>query len=160
MHFCGEIRLNHWYRCARDSHSEPVIRKIYELISSDEARHARAYFDYMSDSLKKHGNEARSTFSQIGMLMTNPRINKCMHPTNLHVNKDLYPNDTVVSKLPDPDWFEHWLNNEVNFDSTWENSVNTAILGSYSNLLDYKFESAYDLLSYRKNLPVQEAILA
>ena len=29
LHFCGEIRLNHWYRCASEWHSEPVIKKIY-----------------------------------------------------------------------------------------------------------------------------------
>ncbi|MBY4735663.1 ferritin-like domain-containing protein, partial [Burkholderia cepacia] len=23
LHFCGEIRLNHWYRCAADWHTEP-----------------------------------------------------------------------------------------------------------------------------------------
>ncbi len=39
LHFCGEIRLNHWYRRAAQWHTEPVIRKIYDLISRDEARH-------------------------------------------------------------------------------------------------------------------------
>ena len=38
MHFCGEIRLNHWYRCASDWHTEPVIKHIYKIISQDEAR--------------------------------------------------------------------------------------------------------------------------
>ena len=38
LHFCGEIRLNHWYRCAAEWHTEPVIKQIYELISRDEAR--------------------------------------------------------------------------------------------------------------------------
>jgi len=26
LHFCGEIRLNHWYRCAAEWHTEPVIK--------------------------------------------------------------------------------------------------------------------------------------
>ena len=30
LHFCGEIRLNHWYRRAAEWHTEPVIRRIYE----------------------------------------------------------------------------------------------------------------------------------
>lgn len=152
LHFCGEVRLNQWYRCARESHSEPVIRHIYELISSDEARHARAYFDYMSETLRKNGDEARLAFSQIGMLMTNARLNKGMHPTNLHVNKDLYPNDTVNSKLPDSSWLEHWLNNEINFNHEWESAVNQAILRSYSNLFGQPFDTAHDLYLYRKNL--------
>ena len=152
LHFCGEVRLNHWYRCARDSYNEPVIRRIYQLISSDEARHARAYFDYMKKALAKHGNEAKLIFSQIGMLMTNARLNKGMHPTNLHVNKELYPHDTVNSKLPDSDWLEKWLSDEIKFDDTWEELVNKSILGSYSNLLGSSFISPYDLLNYRRNL--------
>src|SRR5690606_8887699 len=31
LHFCGEIRLNHWYRRASEWHTEPVIKKIYEI---------------------------------------------------------------------------------------------------------------------------------
>ncbi|MBS0307792.1 MAG: ferritin-like domain-containing protein, partial [Proteobacteria bacterium] len=42
LHFCGEIRLNHWYRCASDWHTEPVIKQIYKIISQDEARHGGA----------------------------------------------------------------------------------------------------------------------
>src|SRR5665213_1851065 len=33
LHFCGEIRLNHWYRRAAEWHSEPVIRVIYETLA-------------------------------------------------------------------------------------------------------------------------------
>ena len=29
LHFCGEIRLNHWYRRAAEWHTEPVIKHIY-----------------------------------------------------------------------------------------------------------------------------------
>jgi hypothetical protein len=29
LHFCGEIRLNHWYRRASEWHTEPVIKQIY-----------------------------------------------------------------------------------------------------------------------------------
>lgn len=47
LHFCGEIRLNHWYRCAAEWHTEPVIRQIYETIAKDEARHGGAYLRYM-----------------------------------------------------------------------------------------------------------------
>ncbi|MCQ9372198.1 hypothetical protein NQ024_13315, partial [Corynebacterium sp. 35RC1] len=30
LHFCGEIRLNHWYRRASEWHTEPVIKAIYK----------------------------------------------------------------------------------------------------------------------------------
>ncbi len=41
MHFCGEIRLNHWYRRASEWHTEPVIKAIYTRLSQDEARHPK-----------------------------------------------------------------------------------------------------------------------
>ena len=40
LHFCGEIRLNHWYRRAAEWHTEPVIKAIYKTVAQDEARHA------------------------------------------------------------------------------------------------------------------------
>ena len=39
LQFCGEIRLNHWYRRAAEWHDEPVIKLIYETLARDEARH-------------------------------------------------------------------------------------------------------------------------
>ena len=45
LHFCGEVRLSHWYRRASEWHTEPVIKRIYELIARDEARHAGAYLN-------------------------------------------------------------------------------------------------------------------
>ncbi len=33
LHFCGEIRLNHWYRRAAEWHTEPVIQSIYKKIA-------------------------------------------------------------------------------------------------------------------------------
>jgi hypothetical protein len=158
LHFCGEIRLNLWYRCAKESHTEPVIRQIYELISNDEARHARVYFEYMANAINRYGNEARLAFAKIGVLMANARINKGMHPTNLHVNKSLYPNDTVNSKLPDPKWLEIWLNNEIKFDQNWESQVNNAILKSYSNLFGLELETVHDLRDYRKSLESKKVL--
>lgn len=47
LHFCGEVRLNHWYRRAAEWHTEPVIKAIYKTVAQDEARHAGAYLQYM-----------------------------------------------------------------------------------------------------------------
>ncbi len=152
LHFCGEVRLNQWYRCAGDYHDEPVIKTIYSILAQDEARHARAYFQYMQRAISLTGENAKLHFAKIGVLMTNARLNHALHPTNLHVNKELYPRDTVNSRLPDPTWLRLWLDNEIAFSNEWEQKVEKGILGNFSSLLAEKFHTPADLRHYRKRL--------
>lgn len=160
LHFCGEVRLNHWYRRAADWHTEPVIKAIYQTVGQDEARHAGAYLRYMRRALKLGDEQAelntRLAFSKIGVLMASAhRTAQALHPTNLHVNKDMYPNDTVQSKLPTPGWLENWLDNQIRFDKEWEGRVSTRILHNMSLLMGEEFESPSALNRYRKSLSKQ-----
>ena len=153
MHFCGEIRLNHWYRCASDWHTEPVIKQIYKMISQDEARHGGAYLRYMKKALGVSGDSARAAFAKIGVLMASARrTEKPLHPTNLHVNQSLFPNDTVQSRLPDPDWLEHWLDGQIKFDGEWEKKVVDRILHNMSLLFERSFTTVQELNRYRKEV--------
>jgi len=152
LHFCGEIRLTYWYRCASEWHTEPVIKKLYNVLSADEARHASCYMRYMRKAIDTLGDEARLAFAKIGVLMTNTKTSRAMHPTNLHVSKALFPNDTVQSKMPDPEWLENWLNTQIKFDKGWEDKVVTAILRKLSGLFELDFDCAKDLRMYRKQL--------
>ncbi len=151
LHFCGEIRLNHWYRRASEWHTEPVIKHIYETISRDEARHGGAYLRYMKKALNRQGDEARVAFAKIGVLMASARrTEKPLHPTNLHVNRDLFPNDTVQSRLPDPEWLEHWLDEQIRFDGEWEKKVIDRILHNLSLLFGESFKTVQELNRFRK----------
>jgi hypothetical protein len=153
LHFCGEIRLTQWYRRAATWHTEPVIKRIYETLSGDEARHAGAYFKYMRRAIEKLGDEAKLAFAKIGILMASAaRTGKPMHPTNLHVNKGMFPNDTVQSRLPDVAWLENWLDNQIQFDKVCENKVVGSILAKLGTLYDRTLESAADLKSFRREL--------
>ena len=153
LHFCGEIRLNHWYRCASQWHTEPVIKQIYTRLSQDEARHGGAYLRYMKRAINNFGNEAKAAFSKVGVLMASARrTTQPLHPTNLHVNKALFPNDTVQSRLPDPDWLEHWLDKQINFDAVWESKVVERILHNMSLLMDRSFKTVQELNRYRKEV--------
>lgn len=157
LHFCGEIRLNHWYRRAADWHTEPVIKAIYQIVAQDEARHAGAYLRYMRRALKLGNEQAeletRLAFSKIGVLMASAhRTAQALHPTNLHVNKDMYPNDTIQSQLPSPGWLENWLDNQIRFDKEWEGRVSTRILHNMSILMGEQFESPSALNRYRKDI--------
>ncbi len=161
LHFCGEIRLNHWYRRAAEWHTEPVIRTIYKIIAQDEARHAGAYLRYMKRALvnpnQEFGQQARLAFSKIGVLMASAhRTPQALHPTNLHVNKDMFPNDTVQSKLPSPGWLENWLDTQICFDKEWEGKVSSRILHNMSLLMDTSFKTVSDLNRYRKTLAKAE----
>jgi len=160
LHFCGEIRLNHWYRCAAEWHTEPVIRHIYGLISRDEARHGGAYLQYMKRSIERRGDEARAAFAKMGVLMAaSGRAGKPLHPTNLHVNRELYPRDTVQSRLPDPEWLEHWLDSQIRFDRSWEKKVSDMILLNLSKLFGTELRSLQDLSRYRRALARKAAPL-
>jgi len=161
LHFCGEIRLNHWYRRAAEWHTEPVIKAIYEIISRDEARHGGAYLRYMKKALTSFGDNARAAFAKIGVLMASARrTEKPLHPTNLHVNKDLFPNDTVQSRLPEPEWLEHWLDEQIKFDDSWEKKVVERILHNMSLLFERTFATATDLNRYRKEITSRLAAVA
>ena len=161
LHFCGEIRLNHWYRCASEWHTEPVIKQIYTQLSQDEARHGGAYLRYMKRAINKSGIEAKVAFSKVGVLMASARRTaQALHPTNLHVNKALFPRDTVQSRLPDPAWLEHWLDAQIKFDTEWETKVVDRILHNMSLLLEQKFKTVQDLNRYRKELTREIAAAA
>ncbi|MFN3630293.1 MAG: ferritin-like domain-containing protein [Casimicrobiaceae bacterium] len=157
LHFCGEIRLNHWYRRAAEWHTEPLIKHIYGLIAKDEARHAGAYLKYLKRAIARTTaekvNEVKAGFAKIGFLMASSgRAGKPLHPTNLHVNQSLFPNDTVQSKLPDPNWLERWLDEQICFDREWEGRVVKMILHNLSNLFDRTIDSLAELSRYRKSL--------
>src|SRR5690606_11119540 len=117
----------------------------------DEARHAGACLRYMRRALKLGDTEqseleTRLAFSKIGVLMASAhRTAQALHPTNLHVNKAMFPNDTVQSKLPSPGWLENWLDNQICFDKDWEGRVSTRILHNMSLLMGEDFESAASL---------------
>ncbi len=153
LHFCGEVRLTQWYRRASEWHTEPVIKRIYDLLSRDEARHGGAYLKYMKRAIERQGIEAKLAFSKVGVLMASSgRTGKALHPTNLHVNKALFPKDTVQSRLPDPEWLGHWLDNQIVFDKECESRVVGGILRNLSSLFGQEFETVTQLNHFRKKL--------
>ncbi|MEY3381051.1 MAG: ferritin-like domain-containing protein [Hylemonella sp.] len=153
LHFCGEIRLNHWYRCAAEWHTEPVIKHIYTTLSQDEARHGGAYLRYMKRAIVNTGVQAKQAFAKVGVLMASARRTaQALHPTNLHVNKAMFPQDTIQSRLPDPGWLERWLDRQINFDAAWESKVVERILHNLGLLLERSFSSVQELNRFRKEL--------
>jgi hypothetical protein len=75
-----------------------------------------------------------------------------LHPTNLHVNKSLFPLDTIQSRLPNPQWLEHWLDQQIKFDDVWETKVVERILHNMGLLLERSFGTVQELNKYRKEI--------
>jgi hypothetical protein len=130
-----------------------VIRAIYDTLSRDEARHGGAYLRYMRRALVRFGDDARAAFSKVGVLMASARRTaQALHPTNLHVSAKLFPRDTIQSRLPDPQWLEHWLDRQIQFDAVWEGKVAERILHNLGSLLGQRFTTSQELNRYRKDL--------
>src|SRR5690606_41449615 len=106
--------------------------------------------------------QAHAAFSKIGVLMASAGRNggKPLHPTNIHVKKELYPDDTVQSRLPEPAWLEQWLDRQIRFDGEWENKVSGRILHNLSLLLNRSFSTVQDLSRYRTEAARRLADLA
>ncbi|HKB52566.1 MAG TPA: ferritin-like domain-containing protein, partial [Ramlibacter sp.] len=80
------------------------------------------------------------------------RTAQALHPTNLHVNRRLFPRDTIQSRLPNPQWLEHWLDKQIDFDAVWEGKVVERILHNLSLLMERSFKTVQELNRYRKEV--------
>ena len=68
------------------------------------------------------------------------------------MNAKLFPRDTIQSRLPDPEWLEHWLDKQIQFDAVWENKVVERILHNMSLLMDRSFATVQELNRFRKEV--------
>jgi hypothetical protein len=108
----------------------------------------------MRRAVDRFGDDARRAFAKVGVLMASARrTGKPLHPTNLHVNRALFPRDTVQSRLPDPAWLERWLDSQIRFDAEWERRVVGMILHNLSSLFGRTLASVQDLNRFRRSLP-------
>jgi hypothetical protein len=84
-------------------------------------------------------------------------VPQALHPTNLHVNQELYPHDTIQSRLPDPEWLERWLDQQIRFDAAWETKVVDRILHNMGLLMNRSFASVQELNRFRKEMMAGQA---
>ena len=115
----------------------------------------------MKRALNRFGDEAKAAFAKVGVLMASARRTaQALHPTNLHVNVRLFPRDTIQSRLPNPEWLERWLDQQIQFDASWETKVVDRILHNMSLLLERSFGSVQELNRYRKEVTAAAAATA
>ena len=58
----------------------------------------------------------------------------------------------MQSRLPNPQWLEHWLDKQIQFDAVWETRVVERILHNLSLLMERSFASVQELNRFRKEV--------
>jgi hypothetical protein len=111
----------------------------------------------MKKAVAAAGDAARAAFARNGMMASSHRHPKSLHPTNLHVNRGMLPSDTVQSRLPDPDWLEHWPDRQISFGRQWESRLVTMDLHNLFQLFEARIASLQDLNRYRKQMAARLA---
>jgi len=66
----------------------------------------------------------------------------------------------VQSRLPNPEWLEHWLDKQIQFDAVWETKVVERILHNLSLLMERSFASVQELNRFRKEMTAAVAAAA
>ena len=88
--------------------------------------------------------------------MASIRTSNALHPTNLHVNKALYPKDPVQDRAGSR--LDGALaQRQICFDRSWQEKVIARILQNLSLILKVDFQSVRDLSQYRKQLAADAA---
>ena len=120
LHFCGEIRLNHWYRRAAEWHTEPVIKRIYELIARDEARHGGAYLRYHEARDRSPGRSRHARVRQDRRAHGQPApCGQAAAPDQPAREQDALPATTPCrAGCPTRAWLERWLDEQIRFDES------------------------------------------
>jgi hypothetical protein len=145
LHMCTELSVIRWYRKMADYHTEPLIKNIYKNLVLDEANHAGAFKQFMK---KYHTKENEKGILAIFQLfMTKRFFISIKAASTLDIDKK-----SVHSRLPDPELFDHFLNNILQFNEKDQAKLQNSILRIASNLVGKELNTLNELKSYRKSL--------
>jgi hypothetical protein len=145
LHMCTELSVIRWYRKMADYHTEPLIKNIYKNLVLDEANHAGAFKQFMK---KYHTKENEKGILAIFQLfMTKRFFISIKAASTLDIDKK-----SVHSRLPDPELFDHFLNNILQFNEKDQAKLQNSILRIASNLVGKELNTLNELKAYRKSL--------
>jgi hypothetical protein len=145
LHLCTELSVIRWYRKMADWHTEPLIKYIYKNLVLDEANHAGAFKSFMKKYYTKENEKGILTIFQL--FMTKRFFISIKAASTLDIDKK-----SVHSRLPDPELFDHFLNDVLEFNEQDQNKLQKSILRIASKLVGVEFETVADLKRYRKTL--------
>jgi hypothetical protein len=93
MNIISECRAAELYRCLAAEATEPVIKRIWKLLSRDESRHARAFFVF-SQELCDAGRESRIDAMKMAYVWLADRSQGVKHPAG-----HFYPHSTSTKGI-------------------------------------------------------------
>jgi hypothetical protein len=145
LHMCTELSVIRWYRKMAEYHTEPLIKNIYKNLVLDEANHAGAFKQFMKKYHTKENEKGILAIFQ--MFMTKRFFISIKAASTLDIDKK-----SVHSRLPNPELFDHFLNNILQFNEKDQAKLQNSILRIASNLVGKELNTLNELKAYRKSL--------
>jgi len=145
LHMCTELSVIRWYRKMADWHTEPLIKEMYRNLVIDEANHAGAFKAFM----KKYYTEGnkKGILAIFQLFMTKRYFISIKAASTLDIEKQ-----SVHSRLPNPELFDHFLQDILKFDEKDQTRLQNTILRIASNLCGHEMKTPLELKQYRKSL--------
>ncbi len=145
LHMCTELSVIRWYRKMADWHEEPLIKEIYKSLVLDEANHAGAFKAFLKKYYTK--DDTKSILTIFQLFMNSRYFISIKAASTLDIDKK-----SVHSRLPNPELFDHFLQNVLKFNEQDQAKLQRTILRIASNLTGHEMNTPSDLKQYRKSL--------
>lgn len=145
LHMCTELSVIRWYRKMADWHEEPLIKNLYRSLVLDEANHAAAFKSFMKKYYTKENEKGILAIFQL--FMGSRYFISIKAASTLDIEKK-----SVHSRLPNPELFDHYLQNVLKFDENDQRRLQRTILKIASNLTGKEITTPLELKQYRKSL--------
>jgi hypothetical protein len=144
MHFIGEHRLALWYNNFADSFKEPVIKKIFRILATDELRHGAVYLTYLNKAAKKDENVLREAL-MMSLWMLRSSSDKPKHPTTV-------TKPSVLDMLEDPDYLVRMINTYTPLEKYEETEMKETVFANLSKFAGRSITSERDLLHVLRDI--------
>jgi hypothetical protein len=144
MHFIGEHRLALWYNNFADTMPEPVLKKIFRILASDELRHGAVYMTYLNKAAKKDENVLREAL-MMSLWMLRSSNDKPKHPTTV-------TKPSVLDMLEDPEYMTRMINTYTPNDRYDETEMKEVVFANLSKFAGQSIRSERDIVRVLRDL--------
>jgi len=145
LHLCTELSTIRWYKKMVEWHEEPLIKSIYKTLMIDEANHANMFKHFLKELTTKETLKEVLTVFQL--FMTKKHFISIKMASTTDIDKQ-----TIHSRLPEPELFDHFLNDILNYNGDDIDKLHKTLLKIASEISDKELNSINELKLFRKTL--------